>query len=83
MAREKNVALAEAVADQLGIDMTPKFLIQIDLIQYRLFLRGFSVRPLRTGPSRPPAAFVFPPADQVTDHVRANSDDLAKPGGIA
>ena len=56
------VVLAEAVADQLGIDMTPEFLVQVDLIRYRLFLSGFSIRRLACGPSRPPPGFVFPPA---------------------
>ena len=53
-------ALAEAIADQFGIDMTTDFVTQIDLIRYRLFLAGFVVRPLKKGRSRPPAGFLFP-----------------------
>ncbi len=53
-------SLAEAIADQLGIDMTPEFLTQVDLIRYRLFLTGYSVRRISAGPSKPPAGFVFP-----------------------
>ena len=62
MARRETVVLAEAIADQLGIDMTPEFVTQVDLIRYRLFLTGYSVRRLGMGPSRPPAGFVFPAA---------------------
>ena len=65
MAREPTVVLAEAIADQLGIDMTPAFVRQVDLIRYRMFLHGFSVRPLKDGPSRPPADFVFPAVNAI------------------
>ena len=65
MAREQSVVLAEAIADQLGIDMTPAFVTQVDLIRYRLFLNGFSVRRLKDGPSRPPAGFVFPSIEAI------------------
>ncbi len=60
MVEKQTVFLAEAIADQLGIDMTPSFLTEVDLIRYRLFLTGYSVRPISTGSSRPPAGFVFP-----------------------
>ncbi len=65
MAQPITPALAEAIADQFGIDMTPDFLREVDLIRYRLFLAGYSVRSLGKGPSRPPAGFVFPQADRV------------------
>ena len=60
MPKPLTVALAEAIADQLGVDMTPAFVSQVDLIRYRLFLAGFAVRPLASGPSSPPDGFVFP-----------------------
>ncbi len=79
MAEPITIALAEAIADQLGIDMTPDFLVQVDLVRYRLFLGGYSVRHLSTGPSRPPAGFVFPPPSIGLNRAdRANSGDLAK-----
>ncbi len=78
MAESITIALAEAIADQLGVDMTPDFLVQVDLIRYRLFLSGHSVRHLSTGPSRPPAGFVFPsPGGAPNRATRASSGDLA------
>ena len=61
MRASPTVALAEAIGDQLGIDLTPAFVEQVDLVLYRLFLRGFVVRPLKEGRSAPPPSFVFPP----------------------
>ena len=72
-------ALAAAIADQFGVDMTPDFLVQVDLVRYRLFLGGHSVRHLSIGPSRPPAGFVFPPPSTGLNRAdRADSGDLAK-----
>ncbi len=70
MAEKQTVLLAEAIADQLGIDMTPEFLTQVDLVRYRLFLQGYSVRRLSTGPSRPPAGFVFPTLGHIVGEQR-------------
>ena len=79
MAEPITNALAEAIADQFGVDMTPGFLAQVDLVRYRLFLSGYSVRHLSVGPSRPPAGFVFPPPSTILNRVdRASSGDLAK-----
>ena len=79
MAEPITNALAEAIADQLGVDMTPDFLVQVDLVRYRLFLTGYSVRRLGVGPSRPPAGFVFPPPSFVMNPSdRANSGDFAE-----
>ena len=78
MAEPITNALAEAIADQFGVDMTPDFMVQVDLVRYRLFLNGYSVRHLSTGPSRPPAGFVFPPPSVVPSRV-----DRADSGGLA
>ena len=79
MAEPITNALAEAIADQLGVDMTPDFLVQVALVRYRLFLSGYSVRHLSVGPSRPPAGFVFPPPSIVLSRAdRADSGDFAK-----
>ena len=79
MAEPVTIALAEAIADQLGVDMTPDFLDEVDLVRYRLFLSGYSVRRLKAGPSRPPAGFVFPAPSVVPNRAdRANSGDLAQ-----
>ncbi len=61
MANRETVVLAEAIADQLGIDMTPDLLVQIDLVRYRLFLSGYLLRRLLCSPSQPPDGWVFPP----------------------
>ena len=61
MPKPLTVALAEAIADQLGVDMTPEFVTQVDLIRYRMFLGGHVVRHVNGGASSPPDGFVFPP----------------------
>ena len=59
--RASDLALATAIADEFGIDMTPQTVERAARVAYRLFLHGHVVRDLRGGPPPLPPGAALPP----------------------
>ena len=59
--RPADLALAVAISDELGVDMTPQFVEHAARIAYRLFLHGHVVRELKGGPPPLPPDAKLPP----------------------